>query len=401
MGESFGCGTHNPVKVKATSLYQKKVSSISSAHTGETRSQSLETLYVEVQYVVLYLENTTPKPLAALREQHRILNEAFGYEKGNPDPTDKNEASFYFQKVTQAPGIQFNPTNHLSVNPEYYQITQELSVKNPLNDVLRDYGRFIKPERLTIFILTNPYSNLYQLLGEAGSIGSNYCFVRSTTFAELGPLGKGKTLVHEVAHCLGLKHIFSDQKNPNCLNDNDDIQDTPVQLYSNTCQQTNTLEYFNDVTNTTTVKNVCVDNASLRQGCANVKLEMYMNHMDYSPDAYRRYFSKNQCVLMRETLRSPPGHASIPYLVAERVGVSYDVPDPPSTGSPLPIQGEVILPSFSDNVSAEPKAATESTNSVLIVILTVVSVGVVIAAIAGLSKLSLASKTKTKNDDLA
>ena len=97
--------------------------------------------------------------------------------------------------------------------------------------------------------------------------------VFGTTGNVIAPFNKGRTLTHEAAHWLGLKHIWGDA---NCGDDG--IADTPPQQnYNNGCPS------FPH-------KTACSINGNG---------DMFMNFMDFTDDACMYMFSKGQAIKMR------------------------------------------------------------------------------------------------------
>ena len=100
----------------------------------------------------------------------------------------------------------------------------------------------------------------------------NYDVFGNTGFVR-PPFNKGRTATHEVAHWLGLKHIWGDE---NC--GSDDVDDTPRQKsYNYGCPA------FPHVTS-------CSENASG---------DMFMNFMDFTDDACMNSFTYGQKMKMR------------------------------------------------------------------------------------------------------
>ena len=99
----------------------------------------------------------------------------------------------------------------------------------------------------------------YNALGRVGNLQANF--------------NKGRTATHEVAHWLGLKHIWGDNE---CGDDH--IFDTPQQ------------ETYN---------NGCPAFPHLSTCSPNVNGDMFMNFMDYSNDACMNLFTNGQKIAMR------------------------------------------------------------------------------------------------------
>ncbi len=99
-----------------------------------------------------------------------------------------------------------------------------------------------------------------------------------TTGNVTAPFNRGRTLTHEVAHWLGLKHLWGDTK---CGDDG--IADTPPQ------------QSFN---------NGCPSFPHKTQCSINENGDMFMNFMDFTDDACMYMFSKGQAKAMRSLFAS-------------------------------------------------------------------------------------------------
>jgi hypothetical protein len=128
--------------------------------------------------------------------------------------------------------------------------------------------------------------NLRQLLGYASEPGGpadkDGLVINYTAFGTINvgaPYDKGRTVVHEVGHWLGLKHIWGETY---CGDDL--VEDTPKQgNYTTGCP--------------TTIRTSCGNNATG---------DMYMNYMDFTNDACMNLFTHGQKQRMR-TLFSQGG----------------------------------------------------------------------------------------------
>lgn len=99
---------------------------------------------------------------------------------------------------------------------------------------------------------------------------------------------KGRTVVHEIGHYLGLRHIWGDGIStlfgiPNCQED-DGVEDTPNQGLQSSfkCDPT---------------QNTCTDSE-------NDLFDMYENYMDYSQEKCQSTFTNGQIAIMRSVLRN-------------------------------------------------------------------------------------------------
>ena len=107
-----------------------------------------------------------------------------------------------------------------------------------------------------------------------------------TTGAVSAPYNKGRTATHEIGHWLGLRHIWGDN---NC--GNDFCNDTPPQQTSN--------------------GNCRSHPYNVGKCSGNTTGEMFMNYMDYVPDACMYMFSAGQKARMDVVLQNSPRRSSL------------------------------------------------------------------------------------------
>ncbi len=133
--------------------------------------------------------------------------------------------------------------------------------------------------------------NTRSLLGYASYIGGaaekDGIVINTTAFGTVnvsGPYDKGRTLVHEAGHWMGLKHIWGDT-----FCGDDGIDDTPKQGgYTTGCP------------------------TGFRSSCSNgTSGDMYMNYMDFTNDACLNLFTKGQREKMRSFFEEGNAHASL------------------------------------------------------------------------------------------
>jgi hypothetical protein len=298
------CGT---LANRASSLaFQTNQRLFRDPRNSTTRVNQTErnTLYIKIRYIVIRTLDDPQVTLTQVQTLHQTLNRAFGV--GLHDTDDPNLTQNNFLNVLDTPGIQFLPATASVV---YHEITEKLSSRfSPIAEVMV----IVKPlaDILNVYIGHNPAASDGVILGEAAGIGSSSIFIRYSTFDNAESVyGQGKTLIHEVGHAFGLKHIFDDSKY--CNHSNDNFDDTPDQRLPNFCTTQRAAQGTSGKTWA-----VCVDNSQSvdnNDNCA-VGTEMYPNYMDYSPDTFRTMFTQEQCTYMRNMLLSR--HANLPTLVA-------------------------------------------------------------------------------------
>ncbi len=117
---------------------------------------------------------------------------------------------------------------------------------------------------------------------------------------DLGAIGGGhKTLVHEVGHWLGLKHLWGDEY---CGDDG--VSDTPKQAsYTMGCPST--------------IRITCGNNPTG---------DMYNNYMDFTSDACMTLFTEGQKSRMRSLLKSGGLRASLMQSVGLKIPLTAEMP---------------------------------------------------------------------------
>lgn len=113
--------------------------------------------------------------------------------------------------------------------------------------------------------------------------------VNYTAFGTIGtarsPYNGGRTLTHEIAHCLSIYHVFDEGKNPNLCEKTDHCPDIPSQKAAN-----HGCPFFPKT-----------DDCSL-----NPPGVMFVNYMDYTDDSCMTMFTKDQSDRMNATLNIAP-----------------------------------------------------------------------------------------------
>lgn len=135
-----------------------------------------------------------------------------------------------------------------------------------------------------------PSSTLPGMGTNAGAANTDGVVVRATATGRVGnvvsPYNKGRTLTHEVGHCLGLRHIWGDGSDCTAT---DYCGDTPASDASNSgCPNTNS----------------CTDPAPDPR-------DMVENYMDYTNDACMNIFTQDQKARMLTVLGVSPRRLSL------------------------------------------------------------------------------------------
>lgn len=210
-----------------------------------------------------------------IKSQIEALNRDFA--RRNSDTTNTPErfrslaanSSIQFELATADPkGRATNGIVRKKTNVKYFGMDDKIKFSSQGGDDAWDtehYLNFWVGDLITLL----GYSSVPGSPAEKDGIVINY-----TTFGTInisGPYNLGRTVVHEVGHWLGLKHIWGDTY---CGDDL--VDDTPKQgNFTSGCPTT------------------------FRSSCSNGSVgDMYMNYMDYTNDACMNLFTKGQAQRM-------------------------------------------------------------------------------------------------------
>lgn len=234
--------------------------------------------------VVIHVVYNTPEQNiseAQIKSQIEILNQDFG--RTNPDKKNTPSAflpvatdtkiRFCLVKVirTQTKTVEFNDNDDVKScstgGSAALDTTKYMNIwVCPLGDRLLGYAEF--PETAispTYGVVVN-----YACFGNTGTVRS--------------PYNLGRTLTHEIAHCLGIYHIFSESK-------------------TNSCAKT---DHCDDIPSQSTPSSGCPTFPKTDDCSISSPGIMFMNYMDYSNDACMNIFTKDQAKRMNAVLNIAP-----------------------------------------------------------------------------------------------
>ncbi len=120
-------------------------------------------------------------------------------------------------------------------------------------------------------------SNTYGVVINYGAFGN--------TGTARSPYNKGRTLTHEISHCLGVLHTFSESQNTSSCVKTDHCADIPAQ---------------------STPSHGCPNFPRLDNCSITTPGVMFMNYMDYSDDSCMNMFSLDQAKRMNAVLNISP-----------------------------------------------------------------------------------------------
>jgi hypothetical protein len=156
--------------------------------------------------------------------------------------------------------------------------------------------------------------------------------VQYNAFGKIGNLmpnfNRGRTATHEVAHWLGLRHIWGDNE---CGNDG--IDDTPQQSNYN---------------------NNCPSFPSLSSCSADANGDMFMNFMDYTNDACMNIFTHGQKTKMRGQFAINGPRNSFMN--------SFACDSSLATAAPLPTDTNVVVKNVTPSFKIYPNPASNELN---------------------------------------
>lgn len=234
--------------------------------------------------IVVHVVYNTPEQNISEEQiisQIRILNEDFS--RTNPD---KNKTPKAFLPVAADTGIRFCLVKVIRTRTDVTEFNDNDDVKScstggsaaidttkymniwvcPLGNRLLGYAEFPNTEPSPTYgVVIN-----YACFGSTGAVKS--------------PYNLGRTLTHEIAHCLGIYHVFSESKIDSCLK-TDHCADIPSQ---------------------STPSSGCPVFPKLDDCSISSPGIMFMNYMDYTNDGCMNIFTKDQAKRMNAVLNINP-----------------------------------------------------------------------------------------------
>ncbi len=238
-----------------------------------------EILTIPVVVHVLYNNNAQNISDAQIRSQIDVLNEDF--RRMNADANNTPEV---FKAHAADARIMFCLAQ---INPEGYAangiIRKYTSTKVfDINDAMKynpagGDNAWNSKKYLNIWICNMGSNAIGYASQPGGQADRDGVVIQYNAFGRIGSLmpnfNKGRTATHEIAHWLGLRHIWGDNE---CGNDG--INDTPQQAF-----------YNNNCPSFPTISSCSPDNNG----------DMFMNFMDYTNDACMNMFTHGQKIKMR------------------------------------------------------------------------------------------------------
>lgn len=178
---------------------------------------------------------------------------------------------------TATNGIERKSVNSSFVFENQYYTASGLPVWDPTKYLNIWVGRFTDDSLLG-------FAYLPSIVGSSMANRDGLCIgdqFFGTTGTAAAPYNKGRTATHEIGHYFGLNHPWGDG---NCTND-DGVADTPA-----------TFAPYYDCVTFPNFDNICsdADNGA-----------MFMNYMDYVPDACMAFFTAGQKAIATATMNGP------------------------------------------------------------------------------------------------
>jgi hypothetical protein len=238
-----------------------------------------EILTIPVVVHVLYNNNAQNISDAQIRSQIDVLNEDF--RRMNADAINTPEV---FKAHAADAKIMFCLAQ---INPEGYAangiIRKYTSTRVfDVNDAMKynaagGDNAWNSKKYLNIWICNMGSNAIGYASQPGGQADRDGVVIQYNAFGRIGSLmpnfNKGRTATHEIAHWLGLRHIWGDNE---CGNDG--INDTPQQAF-----------YNNNCPSFPSISSCSPDNNG----------DMFMNFMDYTNDACMNMFTHGQKIKMR------------------------------------------------------------------------------------------------------
>jgi hypothetical protein len=293
-----------------------------------------EILTIPVVVHVLYNNNAQNISDAQIRSQLDVLNEDF--RRMNADATNTPEV---FKAHAADSRIMFCLAQ---INTEGYAakgIIRKYTSTNvfDVNDAMKYSAaggdNAWNPKKYLNIWVCNLGSNAIGYSSQpGGQADRDGVVIQYNAFGRIGNLmpnfNKGRTATHEIAHWLGLRHIWGDNE---CGNDG--INDTPQQSFYN---------------------NNCPSFPSLSSCSTDTNGDMFMNFMDYTNDACMNIFTHGQKTKMRGQFAINGPRNSFMN--------SFACDSSMATAAPLPDDTSVAVVTISPSFNIYPNPANNEMN---------------------------------------
>ncbi len=285
-----------------------------------------EVIVIPVVVHVLYNSNAQNISDAQILSQLKVLNQDF--RRLN---TDTSNTPAVFKSLAADAGITFclaqvDPNGRTTkgiirkkTSRDFFLADDEMKFNSKGGDNAWDASKY-----MNIWICSMLGRNLGYATLPGGAADKDGIVINFDVFGTTGivraPFNKGRTATHEVAHWLGLKHIWGEDA---C--GSDDVDDTPKQESYN---------YYCPV-------------FPHRSSCSpNTNGDMFMNFMDFTDDACMNIFTRGQKNKMRGLFALNKGRNS--FLNSYTCDSSF------ASGGPLPDTTAAVKPAISITVFPNP-----------------------------------------------
>lgn len=308
------CGTFHPEDVSEIASRRLELC------RGSRAVDSGQYLYIGLKYYVIFSSDQDNVSLTRIQKQHNVINRDFN--KVNPDTTHVPSSGVYnFAGARGTSMMRFMPFFGSEIQDSDVERIFSTSVPaggftglSQVQDFLAAKG--VSPESGAMNVYIAPLAG--SLLGQA-ALFSGQCVILSGTvggpdvpgLSSLPDYNTGRTLTHELGHCLGLPHTFTEsgvcpsasafadippQKRPNYaafLEETDGVWSGSLDNRFRDCNQPT----FN-------IPGVAPPYACGVYDCGTGPYEQFMNFMDYGTDVNALMYSNDQSTAMRAFMLS-------------------------------------------------------------------------------------------------
>jgi len=293
-----------------------------------------EILTIPVVVHVLYNNNAQNISDAQIRSQIDVLNEDFRRLNADASNTPEVFKSFAADAKIMFCLAQINPAGAPAKGiVRKYTSTTMFDVNDAMKFSAAGGDNAWNSKKYLNIWVCNLGSNAIGYASQAGGQADrDGVVIQYNAFGRIGSLmpnfNKGRTATHEIAHWLGLRHIWGDNE---CGNDG--INDTPQQSFYN---------------------NNCPSFPSLSSCSADANGDMFMNFMDYTNDACMNMFTHGQKTKMRGQFAINGPRNSFMN--------SFACDSSLATAAPLPDDTAVAVKTIAPNFKIYPNPASNELN---------------------------------------